>query len=317
MADTLLQMQKSYNDPVLNNNSILFDEVINFDGDLAYNPFNGEVGILATGLYLIDWLVAPQSAPGVTSVMFKLISSTGQEFESNLPSKTGNMCGMAVIDVETAPVTIKLVNRSNTTVYFSDAVHAKSNLRVVRIDRIASDNSRCFAMDQFTHVLEQLVDLYAGKTVMIFSTRLAAVTGTLLSLYKAPGTSSAPLMIIGDPPTAMNTTLITVLYFPDSTFDESITFLPPPNPYPQNCEMDLIKNFHDYLSEGDNIFAVSGSATEFSGTITKNEYGIIVLADEATSMYVITPYINTLEIVETEDNLMGKASKTPITIKTE
>ena len=168
MADTLLQMQKSYNDPVLNNNSILFDEVINFDGDLAYNPFNGEVGILATGLYLIDWFVAPQSAPGVTSVMFKLISSTGQEFESNLPSKTGNMCGMAVIDVETAPVTIKLVNRSNTTVYFSDAVHAKSNLRVVRIDRIASDNSRCFAMDQFTHVLEQLVDLYAGKTVMIF-----------------------------------------------------------------------------------------------------------------------------------------------------
>jgi hypothetical protein len=63
MADTLLQMQKSYNDPVLNNNSILFDEVINFDGDLAYNPFNGEVGILATGLYLIDWFVAPQSAP--------------------------------------------------------------------------------------------------------------------------------------------------------------------------------------------------------------------------------------------------------------
>ncbi|HOA34324.1 MAG TPA: hypothetical protein PKO20_07025 [Clostridiales bacterium] len=318
MANILLQVQKNNIDPVDNNNNIVFDETVVTEGNISYSDLSGVVTIEEEGLYLVDWYVVTQSAPGVTSVSFNPVTGDGQVFESNMPTKTGIMSGLAIINVAVLPFTIQLVNQSNTTVYFSNAVGAKANLRIVRLDHLIPDNSRCFAMDQLSFVMKQLADAYSGENIRIFTNIFGVIDNTLYGYYQAPDTSSSPLLLISDPLNALNLNHLVALYFFNVPYDESITFLQPPDPFPQNCDTDLIKNIHDFLSVGDNISFLAGPNISGSGDIIKNEYGLLVLGDDTSSLYLPTPNLTVISIESNGEDFAGRSSKghRPLIIET-
>lgn len=112
----------------------------------------------------------------------------------------------------------------------------------------------------------------------------------------------------GGVPFAFNIDKITILFLPTSVYDDSITYLTPPDPFPQNCDTDQIKNIHDYVAVGDNISITTGPSTSASGDVHINEYGIIVLADETSTIFLITPQIFSLTVNETMDGLSEKKS---------
>lgn len=286
-------------------------------GNISYDNTTGVITISENGLYIVDWCVSTQSTSGSLSVIFKLISDKGDEFDSNSPTKTGTMGGIAALNVVDAPVSLSLVNTSNADVFFPNTVISKANLRIFHVDS-ATDNSRCFALDQFAHVLEQLVAIYPGASVSIFSNRLATITGPLGALYKAPDAGNIPLLIL-DPagvPFAFSIDKIAILFFPNSVYDDSITYLSPPDPFPQNCETDLLKNIYNYVSVGDTISVTTGPTTSASGDVYINEYGIIVLADATSTIFIMTPHIFSINVSDTTDDL-SKEKSNPVSIVNE
>ena len=176
-----------------------------------------------------------------------------------------------------------------------------------------SDNSRCFTLDQFAHVLEQIVTIYQGADVSIFSNRLATVSGPINSLYKSPDAGNIPLLLLGDEPVAFSIDKITILYFPNSVYDDSITYLSPPVPFPQNCDTDLIKNIHDYVAVNDNISITAGPTASASGDVHINEYGIIVLADPTSTIFLMTPQLFSITVNEV---VPGKSGEKTISVST-
>lgn len=309
MGNIVLQVQKNNNTPVPSGNNMIFDQIISFDGNISYDFLTGEITIMENGLYLVDWYVVTQSATGATNVSFKLVSDQGHGFASNTPYITGNMTGLAILPVANAPLRLQLENTSNAIVYFSHSVPSKSNLRVIQLDNLIPDNARCFALDQFSHVLEQIVNLSPGTEVSIFASRLPVTSGSMQAVYKAPDAGNVSMLIIGDPPTAININTITALYFPNFAYDESITYLDPPDPFPQNCDTDLIKNIYNYVSVGDNISVTGGINTSASGDVHINEYGIIVFADGESSIFLYTPNLFSITVNEPADGLLRQKSK--------
>lgn len=313
MANIVLQLQKNSIDSILNANNFLFDETVSSIGNISYDALTGVITIPDNGLYMVDWWVSILSTVGSTNSIVKLISDKGHEFSSNLVVKVGNMSGLAVLDIDDAPIQLSLVNESNGTIFFSDMTVCKSALRVYTLNSDPVDNSRCFALNQLTHVLEQIVALYPGTDVSIFSSRFATVTGTINSLYKAPTSGNIPLLLLGTEPVAFNIDQISVLYFPNMPFDSSITYLTPPDPFPQNCDTDTIQNFYQYVSPGDNVSITLAPTTAASGEVTLNEYAMLVMADDTSSMFVMTPDIVTLQITGATPGMRGRQ---PLSIST-
>ena len=119
MASTVLQLQKNSVTSILDSGNFIFDQVISSAGSLGYDPVTGVVTIPENGLYIVDWWVSIQSTSGSPGTTVQLISDKGQVFDSNSPNKTGNMGGIAVLDIDDAPVTFSLVNMSSATLFFS------------------------------------------------------------------------------------------------------------------------------------------------------------------------------------------------------
>lgn len=306
MNNIVLQLQKNNNNSILNNNNFIFDETIDAIGNISYDDMTGIITISENGLYIIDWCVEMQATSGSPSVIFKLISDKGHEFDSNSPTKTGSTSGIAALNVDDAPLNLSLVNVSNATVFFLNTVISKANLRVFSLNGNMSDNSRCFALDQFAYVLEQIVTIYQGAAVSIFSNRLATVSGPINSLYKSPDAGNIPLLLLGDEPVAFSIDKIAILYFPNSVYDDSITYLNPPVPFPQNCDTDLLKNIHDYVAVNDNISITASPTASASGDVHINEYGIIVLADEVSTIFLMTPHIFSIVVNEADAGMRGE-----------
>lgn len=313
MNNMVLQLQNNNSSSTLDNSNVIFDETISILGNISYDNMTGVITISENGLYIFDWYVVIQGTSSPI-VSFKLISDKGHEFESNSPNKPDNMSGIASLNVEDAPVNISLVNTSGTTVFFPNVISAKAGLRIFSLNTSAADNSRCFALEQFTHVLEQIVTIYQGASVSIFSNRLSTVLGRINSLYKAPDAGSIPLLLIGDRPFAFTIDKITILHFTDSVYDDSITYLSPPDPFPQNCDTDLLKNIYNFVEVGDNISITTGPATGASGVVHINEYGIIVLTDETSTIFLITPQIFSIVKNEDTEGRSGQNSPSVFTI---
>ncbi|WP_353094831.1 hypothetical protein [Tissierella praeacuta] len=309
MNNIVLQLQKNNDNSIINNGNVIFDETISTMGNISYDNVTGVVTIFENGLYLVDWDIAIQSIFSSPSVVFKLISDKGQEFYSNSLNKTGNINGIAVLNVDNAPINFSLVNTSNSTVFFSSIIPSKANMRIVYLSNNIADNNHCFALEQFAHVLEQIVNIYQGASVSIFSNRLPTVSGTIDSLYKAPNTS-IPLLILqsGGGPAAFNIDKITIIYFPNNVYDDSITYLSPPELLPKNCNTDILKNIHNYVTVGDDISITTGPTTSASGNVYINEYGIIVFADAVSTIFLMTPHIFSIVVNEGLNSLKVKKS---------
>jgi hypothetical protein len=313
MNNSVLLLQKNSSNSILNNNNIIFDETIDSSENITYNDQTGVVTISENGTYIIDWCIATQSTSGSSGVIFKLISSQGHEYDSNSSNRTDNMSGIAVLNVENAPINFSIVNKSNSTVFFQDIIVSKANLRVFLLNSSnVTNNSRCFALNQLANLIEQIVEIYEGDDISVFSNRLATLSGTIHSIYRSPDAENIPLFIVESDGQlmALNINEITLLYLPNSIYNESITYLDLPNPFPQNCDTDLLKDIHDYITVGDTIFITAGPTTSASGDVSVNEYGIIVLADETSTIFLSVPKISILFKQEQSDSVSEKKGST-------
>jgi hypothetical protein len=73
-----------------------------------------------TGRYLITWWVATQSSLGLHSLSFAVVSSQGNNINAVSPIKTGEVIGIAIIEVDSIPMTLRLISQIPTDVWVFD-----------------------------------------------------------------------------------------------------------------------------------------------------------------------------------------------------
>ena len=134
MSNSSLQIDLNLAATVAAGTNVLFDTVVYSSGSIIYNSDTGEVTFSEAGRYVINWWVATQTSQSINGTAFALISSQGDNIGGDPLIKTGEVFGIGIVDVTTAPVTLALVNVSTTTIYFSLYAQLKGVLVIVEDD---------------------------------------------------------------------------------------------------------------------------------------------------------------------------------------
>ena len=135
MPNSALQIELNTATSVASNANVPFDTIVYSAGGISYNPATGVITFLEAGRFVIDWWLATQSSQSTNGASFALSSSQGDFLEGNSPIKTGEVYGIGIVDVTTAPVTLSLVNISNAPIFFATQVPLKGTLVIVEDDQ--------------------------------------------------------------------------------------------------------------------------------------------------------------------------------------
>lgn len=129
-----LQVERLTAGSVQPNANVIFDSVVLSSGNISYDNATGVITIQEAGRYEFDWWVATQSSPSTIGAGFALVSSQGDTIIGNSPLKTGEVVGVGIIEVVTAPVTAELRNSSGAVIYYSNVVPVQASLAVIGAD---------------------------------------------------------------------------------------------------------------------------------------------------------------------------------------
>lgn len=120
------------------NATVIFDSTLISSDNISYDNTTGIITIPEAGKYEFSWWVTTQSSTSTIGAGFALTSSQGDIIIGNSPIKTGEVVGIAVIDVSIAPVTVELKNNSSAPIYYSTTVPVKASLAVIKVDNTAT-----------------------------------------------------------------------------------------------------------------------------------------------------------------------------------
>jgi hypothetical protein len=159
----------------------------------------------------------------------------------------------------------------------------------------AETSAVCFSYAQLAHVIEQIILLYPTNVITVFTNGLqpSAVTGTPDQLYSSPdGTYGALFILLDSGQEAIPLNAISAIYLGDgSVYNPSISYLSPPV-FPAGCDTNLITAYHNYLPLSTGVQMYMGSIISASGTVYKNEYGLLVLSDADGNTPIFVPVLN-------------------------
>jgi BclB C-terminal domain-containing protein len=134
MSNIALQIKRTASGTVIVGGNVIFDTIDYSAGNISYNPVTGVITFNEVGRYIIDWWVASQATTSTNGVVFSLTSSQGDVLKGDSPIKTGEVSGIGIIDVGSAPVTLSLVNASTGNVAYSTIVPTKASLIIEEDD---------------------------------------------------------------------------------------------------------------------------------------------------------------------------------------
>lgn len=311
MSGVAMQIELVGGGTVPASGNVIFDTMVYTEGNISYNNVTGEITLNEAGKYVLNWWVATFLSQSNTAV-FALSSDQGDFLEGASPNKTGQVTGVGIINVTTAPVTISLKNASMFSFSYAANVPVQATLAVVQVE--AQNNgsaSQCFSMAQLAHVIEQLIVLYPTSVMSVFTTNLNVVTGTPYQLYASPDAQGAGMFILINSNSqyeAIPLLAITAIYAGDgTTYQESITYLTPPTPLPDDCDLNLSAAVRDYLPISTDVLIQLGVTTQATGLVHKNEYSVLVLSDEtgSTPIFISVPQIARIITEDSSENSEG------------
>lgn len=212
---------------------------------------------------------------------FSVISSNGANTKGNSPVKLNSFSGFAIVEVNTAPVTVRLENTSGTA-FFSSNVPIKAMISVYSlVESGTGDTMYNFQIQQLIHVLSQIITKYPTNTISLFVRGLYYITGNPTALFTS---SSGPGLFIVTEDTdiqAIPLNMITAVYTGDgSDYDDTITYLPAPLPAPTGWDAQVVISVQEYLAVGDAVSVYFSIGNSRDGFVYKNECGILVVTSD-------------------------------------
>lgn len=141
----------------------------------------------------------------------------------------------------------------------------------------------CGCVDQLRNVIQQLITLYPTDNVIVAMESGDNISGRLGSLFPGPNNNlnAGILQIVnpqGQPQEAISLCRIAAIRITSATYNDPITYLPDPEPFPEGCGANCQLAIRAYLPVGTTGVSVkAGGQTVGIGSVIRSEFGMVVL----------------------------------------
>lgn len=142
----------------------------------------------------------------------------------------------------------------------------------------------CFCYAQLAHVIEQIIKYYPTTTIRAFTPgfNFAGLHGLPTELYASKDSTYGGLFVITeeeDSGAIPLSSIATINLGEGVAYNPAINYIPKPT-FPEGFDRNIVTAVHDYLPISTPVAIYSGSLIETTGIVYKNEYGMLVVADD-------------------------------------
>ncbi len=138
MSNIALQVERTTAGTVAVGSNVIFDAVVLDSGNINYDTSTGVITFNEVGRYVFNWWVATQSSQSMVGAVFAISTDQGDNLIGNSPINHGEVVGISIVDVLTAPVEATLINQSTFTFFYATMTPLKASLTVVQDDLSAT-----------------------------------------------------------------------------------------------------------------------------------------------------------------------------------
>ena len=149
-----------------------------------------------------------------------------------------------------------------------------------------TNSACCGCTEQIRNILQQIITLYPNNNIFVTLRSGDAVVGRPGALIPGPNGQTGLFEVT----TSQNLTQflsicsIDTIQINNATYNDAITYLPEPVPAPTDCCSDCESTIRSRLPVGTpNVSINTSTQTPSTGTVIRNEFGMIVLANEAAA----------------------------------
>ena len=150
----------------------------------------------------------------------------------------------------------------------------------------ANTNSACCGCkEQLRNIIQQIITLYPNNDLLVTLESGDAVVGRPGSLILGPNGRTGVFEVTNPQnfPQYLPICSIYTIQINNSVYNNAIVYLPEPVPAPTDCYADCDTIIRSLLPVGTDANITTSTQTPTVGTVIENEYGMIVLANEAAN----------------------------------
>lgn len=147
----------------------------------------------------------------------------------------------------------------------------------------SSCNCRC--KEQMRNIIQQIIALYPNNELFITLDSGDAVIGRPGTLTLGPNGHTGVFEVTTTQNLSQYLPIcnIDTIRVNSATYNNAIVYLPEPVPAPTDCCADCEAAIQSLLPAGTNTSIITNTQTASTGTVVRNEYGMIVLANETNN----------------------------------
>lgn len=150
----------------------------------------------------------------------------------------------------------------------------------------ANTNSACCGCkEQLRNTIQQIITLYPNNDLLVTLESGDAVVGRPGSLILGPNGRTGVFEVTNPQnfPQYLPICSIDTIQINNAVYNNAIVYLPEPVPAPTDCYADCDTIIRSLLPVGTDANITTSTQTPTVGTVIENEYGMIVLANEAAN----------------------------------
>lgn len=150
----------------------------------------------------------------------------------------------------------------------------------------ANTNSACCGCkEQLRNIIQQIITLYPNNDLLVTLESGDAVVGRPGSLILGPNGRTGVFEVTNPQnfPQYLPICSIDTIQINNAVYNNAIVYLPEPVPAPTDCYADCDTIIRSLLPVGTDANITTSTQTPTVGTVIENEYGMIVLANEAAN----------------------------------
>lgn len=145
------------------------------------------------------------------------------------------------------------------------------------------NSTSCGCKEQMRNLIQQIITLYPNNDIFVTLESGDAVVGRPVSLILGPNGRAGVFEVTNPQNLAQYLSICSIdtIQINDATYNDAIVYLPEPVPAPTDCCADCEAVVRSLLPVGTpDVSIVTSTQTSSMGTVIRNEYGMIVLANE-------------------------------------
>lgn len=149
-----------------------------------------------------------------------------------------------------------------------------------------ADSACCDCEEQLINIIQQIITLYPNNDIYVTLESGDAVVGRPGSLITGPNGRTG-VFVVTNPQgfeQYLSICSIDTIQINNAVYNNAIAYLPEPVPAPTDCCADCEATIRSLLPVGTaDANIITSTQTPSIGTVIENEYGMIVLANEASN----------------------------------